>query len=70
MPDPIRTSERWDEWVNRQRADSDSCAGQLMRVGIPLETALIINMLGRIHEELVSIAEALGQSADGEDWRE
>jgi len=69
MPDPIRVAEPWEDWVLRQKMDPKSCAGQLVAAGVSFETALLINMLGRIHEELISIAEVLGQGTEGEDWR-
>jgi hypothetical protein len=70
MAEPVQASERWEDWVLRQQTDPKSCTGQLMAAGVSLETALVITMLGKVHEQLVGIAEALGQGADGEEWRE
>ena len=61
-----REHQSWTDWVKRQREDPETTTGQLIRAGVRLEIALIITMLGKIHEELATLADA---DQDDGGWR-
>jgi hypothetical protein len=62
-----RERERWDEWVRRMRDDPESPVSQLTQEGVSLDTALIVTMLGKIQEELVSLVDA---GEEGSEWKQ
>lgn len=63
-----RERESWTDWVKHQREDSESTTGQLTAAGVSFETALIITMLAKIHEEVATQADAIRD--DDEEWRD
>ena len=60
----------WTDWLRRQRDNPESTTGQLMAAGVPLETALLITMLGRLHEELIELNERFGRDDETESWKD
>lgn len=63
-----RTEERWDHWARRQLSDPDSAVRQLMAEGLSQDTAFIVLMLGKVHEQLMDLEDCLKDPP--EDWRE
>ncbi len=70
MPPDDRERERWDEWIRRMRGDPNSPVSQMVAEGVSLDTALIVTMLGKVHEGLVDLVDLVEAPGDGEDWKE
>lgn len=56
--------DRWDDWVAKHLADPDSGLNQMIRAGFSRDTALLVIMLGRIHDQLIDLEKVLEPPPD------
>lgn len=59
--------QRWDEWLRARKADPDSAINQLQNEGLTLGEAVIVTVLGKIHEEIIDAQAPL--VLPGDEWR-
>lgn len=58
--------QRWDEWLRARKADPESAINQLQNEGLTLGEAVIVTVLGKIHEEII---DAQSRPIPGDEWR-
>lgn len=59
--------EPWGDWGRRQLDDPGSCVRQLMALGLSQDTAFLMCLMGKIHEQLIDME--ADQQSPPEDWQ-
>lgn len=66
MADGQRERQTWAEWLRDRKADPESAVNQLIGEGLSLDAAVIVVVLGKIHEELIEMQEE--RPVPGDEW--